>query len=138
MNRVSSRPEIDTAPRPAAAAELPPVLADPERLQRILANLLSNALKYSPPDTEVTLSFVVRDGEVVTLVTDGGAGIAPEELPRLFQRYYRAAAGRERREGLGLGLYITRLLVEAQDGRIWAQSEVGVGSTFSFSLPIAH
>lgn len=117
---------------------LPPVMADAERLGRILANLLSNALKYSPPDSEVTLAFAPRDGEVVTSVTDRGVGIAPEEMPKLFARYYRAAAGRERPEGLGLGLFITRLLVEAQGGGIWVQSELGVGSTFSFSLPVAE
>ncbi len=61
-----------------------------------------------------------------------------EELPRLFERYRRMGADRERREGLGLGLYVTRKLVEAHGGRIWAESQVGVGSIFSFSLPIAQ
>ncbi len=119
------------------AAGLPRVSADPDRLERILVNLLSNALKYSPPQSQVTVSFAAREGVVVTSVTDRGAGIPPEELPRLFQRYYRAGVGRERREGLGLGLYISRLLVEAHGGRIWVESQVGVGSTFSFSLPSA-
>jgi PAS domain S-box-containing protein len=118
-------------------ADLPAVSADPARLDRILTNLLSNALKYSTPGTPVTVSAVQRESEIVTSVTDRGPGIPPEQIPRLFQRYFRAEAGREQHEGLGLGLYITRKLVEAHGGRIWVESEVGVGSTFSFSLPAA-
>ena len=120
-----------------AVAELPPVSADPDRLERIIINLLSNALKYSAPGTPVTVSFGRRNGEVVTSITDRGRGIPPRDIPRLFQRYFRTEAGRERREGLGLGLYITRILVEAHGGHIWAESKEGVGSTFSFSLPVA-
>ncbi len=117
--------------------DLPEVWADPARLERILTNLWSNALKYSAPGTRVTVSARTEDGWVVTSVTDRGPGIPPEELARLFERYFRGAAGRERGEGVGLGLYITRRLVEAHGGRIWVESQVGVGSTFSFSLPVA-
>ncbi len=117
---------------------LPPVLADADRLERIFDNLLSNALKYSDPETAVTVSFRERAGHVVTSITDRGPGIAPDEVPHLFKRYYRARTAREGREGLGLGLYVTRLLVEAHGGEIWARSELNVGSTFSFSLPIAR
>ena len=121
-----------------APAGLPPVWADPARLERILVNLLSNALKYSDPGTEVTVRLAHRNGEVVTSVIDRGRGIAPEDQPRLFQRYFRTQAGGEQREGLGLGLYITKMLVEAHGGRIWVESEVGKGSTFSFSLPVVR
>ena len=120
-----------------APAGLPPVSADPARLERILVNLLTNALKYSAPSTEVTIRLSRHNSEIVTSVIDRGRGIPPEELPRLFQRYFRTQAGRERPEGLGLGLYITKTLVEAHGGRIWVESELGKGSTFSFSLPIA-
>jgi len=116
---------------------LPPVDADPNRLERILTNLFSNALKYSDPGTPVTVTLAQRNGEIVTSITDRSRGITPEDLPRLFQRYTRIAGERGPREGLGLGLYITRQLVEAHGGRIWVESEVGKGSTFSFSLPIA-
>ena len=116
---------------------LPPVHADPDRLERILFNLISNALKYSPPDTEVTVGAARQDAEVVISVTDRGPGIPPEEQARLFQRYGRTEAGRQRGESVGLGLYITRQLVEAHGGRIWVESQPGRGSTFSFSLPIA-
>ncbi len=121
-----------------APAGLPPVSADPDRLERILLNLLTNAFKYSTPGTEITIALEERDGEVVTAITDRGPGIEPGDLARLFERYYRTPQAREEeREGLGLGLYITRMLVEAHGGRIWVQSQVGAGSTFSFSLPIA-
>jgi len=132
-------PTLDTKRiRVVAPADLPRVWADPDRLERILTNLLSNALKYSEPGTEVTVTLNRRNGEVVTSITDHGPGIPPEELPHLFERYYRGPVARTEPEGLGLGLYITRMLVEAHGGRIWAESQVGVGSTFSFSLPIAQ
>ncbi len=121
-----------------APADLPPVRADPDRLERILVNLLSNALKYSWPGTEVTITLSRRAGEVITAIRDRGPGIAPEDLPHIFERFYRVRKGRPRAEGLGLGLYITKGLVEAQRKRIWAESEPGVGSTFSFSLSIAE
>ena len=117
--------------------DLPEVLADPDRLDRILTNLWSNALKYSAPGTRVTVGARAEEGYVVTCVTDRGPGIPPEELPRLFERYFRGVVGRERGEGVGLGLYITRRLVEAHGGRIWVESRLGVGSTFCFSLPVA-
>jgi signal transduction histidine kinase len=121
-----------------APADLPPVLADPDRLERILMNLLTNAFKYSNPGTPITVRLARRDREVVTTVVDRGPGILPEELPLLFQRYRRTQAAVKRREGLGLGLYITKGLVEAHGGRIWAESEVGQGSRFSFTLPVAN
>lgn len=122
-------------------AELPPELplveADPHRLERILTNLLSNALKYSEPGTQVVIR-AERDGsELRVSVIDRGAGIPGEEIPRLFERYYRANVT-ARTSGLGLGLYIARMLVEAHSGRIWVESEAGKGSTFSFTLPIAR
>lgn len=116
---------------------LPPVSADPNRLERIFTNLLSNALKYSSPDTEVSVTAEKQDGMVRVSVSDRGGGIPPEDLPRLFQRFYRAK-GTRKTEGLGLGLYITRMMVEAHGGRIWVESEPGRGSSFSFTLPVAN
>jgi len=115
-------------------ADLPAVSADPGRLERILTNLLTNALKYSPPDTEVIVRAVRTDEEIQVSVTDRGVGIAPEDLPHIFERFYRAR-GVRKVEGLGLGLYITKMLVEAHGGRIWVESELGRGSTFYFTLP---
>lgn len=117
--------------------DLPSVRGDPARLERIVTNLLTNALKYSAPGTEVVLSASRRGEEVLVSTCDRGPGISAEELPRLFERFYRGARAGQNRQGLGLGLYITRKLVEAHAGRIWAESEPGSGSTFRFTLPIA-
>ncbi len=112
---------------------VPRVLADPDRLDRILANLLGNALKYTRERVVVAAS---RDGaEVRVSVADRGPGIAGDDLPRIFERYYRGQ--RHEGEGLGLGLFIVRKLVEAHGGRIWAESRPGEGSTFTFTLPAA-
>ena len=118
------------------AAEVPPVLADYDRLDRIVSNLLSNALKYSDPGTPVQICVRRQEDEVLLSITDHGRGIPPDDVSHLFQRFYRAK-GERRAEGIGLGLYITKQLVEAHGGRIWVESDVGKGSTFSFTLPIA-
>jgi PAS domain-containing protein len=112
--------------------DLPPVSADPARLERVLANLVGNALKYTRGTVEV--GAWAAGAEVHVSVRDEGPGISPEELPHLFDRYWR---GRRGGEGLGLGLYIVRKLVEAHGGRIRAESAPAAGSTFTFSLPAA-
>ena len=109
-------------------------VVDPTRIDQVLTNLLTNAAKYSPPDAEIEVEVRGEGDAVVVSVADHGPGIPAEEIPRLFTRYYRPREG-ERPEGLGLGLYIARGLVEAHGGRIWVESEVGKGSVFSFSLP---
>jgi len=124
--------------RVEAPEKLPQVSADPDRVERILTNLLTNALKYSLPGTPVTVTLTKRKGEVVTAVSDRGPGIPPDALPHLFERYYRAREAREHRAGLGLGLYIAKGLVEAHGGRIWVESRAGQGSTFYFTLPAAR
>jgi signal transduction histidine kinase len=119
-----------------APAGLPRVYADSNRLERILTNLLSNAVKYSDPNTEITVTLERNGDEILASVTDRGRGIPPNVLPRLFERYFRSRDTSERHEGLGLGLFITRGLVEAHGGHIWVESAVGVGSTFRFTLPV--
>ena len=116
--------------------DLPSVNADPYRLERILINLISNGLRYSPPETEVLVHAEKTGYGVTVSVADRGVGIAPEDVPQIFQRFYRAR-GTQGAEGVGLGLYITKMLVEAHGGRIWFESEVGKGSTFYFTLPTA-
>jgi signal transduction histidine kinase len=113
-----------------------PARADPARLERILVNLVSNALKYSPPQGEVTVRVERAEGGAVLAVSDRGVGIAPEDLPHVFDRFFRARGARQP-EGLGLGLYITRLLVYAHGGRIEVASQLGCGSTFEVFLPAA-
>ncbi|WP_437285527.1 PAS domain S-box protein [Sorangium sp. So ce406] len=115
---------------------IPPLLADPGRLEQVLTNLLSNAAKYGAPDTPIRIAVERRGGEALVAVENEGQGIAPEELPKLFGRYYRTrevkAGGAA---GLGLGLYIVRGLIEAHGGRIWAESAPGK-TTFQFTLPL--
>jgi PAS domain S-box-containing protein len=113
---------------------LPPVVADAARLERILSNLLTNALKYSAPEREVTLRVADGVEELCIAVEDLGPGIAQEDLPRLFERWFRAAAT-QRLEGMGLGLYTTRMLVEAHGGHVEVSSEAGKGSVFRVRLP---
>ena len=110
---------------------------DANRLEQVFANLLSNALKYSPPETPVRLTVDGDDAMVRVAIQDEGIGVAPDDLPRLFERYTRGrnamAAGVE---GFGLGLYLCRGIVEAHGGRIWAESDgVGHGMTIRLMLP---
>jgi signal transduction histidine kinase len=126
--------DLDLAP------DLPHILGDEYRAVQVLANLVGNALQYTPEHGTVTLSVEPFNGEVKISVRDNGIGIPPEHLPHVFDRFYRADASRSRRAGggSGIGLTIARALVEAQSGRIWAESAgEGQGSTFSFTLPIA-
>lgn len=116
-------------------AEIPYVVrADASRIERVVANLVTNALKYSSEDAPVSVRLTREGDQVVLAVTDRGIGIAPESVKRLFDRYYRAPPGRARASGLGLGLYIARLIVEAHGGRIDVSSEVGKGSVFRLTL----
>ncbi len=122
------------------AVELPdalaPVRADDARLERILLNLLTNAQKYSTPDTPIRLRAWQEHGEIHLCVADQGQGIHPDDVPHLFERFYRAR-GAQRNEGIGLGLYITRMLVEAHGGRIRVDSAVDQGTAFTVTLPVA-
>ncbi len=111
-------------------------LWDRDRLGQVLDNLLTNAIKYAPAGGEITLSLRTRDGEVCVAVQDHGIGIPAEARGRLFERFYRAAGGiAADRKGLGLGLYISKAIVEAHGGTIAVESTSGTGSIFSFTLP---
>ncbi|TAK34187.1 MAG: response regulator [Chloroflexota bacterium] len=121
--------------RVEADEPMPSVLVDPEHIERAIVNLLTNALKYSPAESPVVMRVARRNNDVLVTVTDQGVGIPPEDIPHLFQRYYRSKTA-VTQEGLGLGLYIARLIVEAHGGRIWVESELEKGSTFGFALPL--
>jgi len=116
---------------------LPPVLADPDRLTQVLTNLLSNALRHTPAGGRVTAEADPRKGRVLFRVSDTGEGIAPDHLPHVFERFYRADRSRSREGGgAGLGLAISKALVEAMGGEIWAESQGSDrGAVFSFTLP---
>ena len=112
-------------------------LADPFRVEQVVLNLLSNADKYTPEDLPISVNAVRTDREVTISVRDRGEGIPAEYRDRIFDRFFRVKDGNgPRRPGTGLGLYIARTLVEAMSGRIWVYSKEGVGTTFSFSLPV--
>jgi signal transduction histidine kinase len=112
------------------------VRADRRWLERVAGNLLGNALKYSEAPDPVTIRVERSQQEAVIAVADRGNGIASEDLPHVFERGYRSSWARRRADGLGLGLYITRLLVDSLGGRVWAESRLGFGSTFSVALPL--
>ena len=120
----------------AVPADLPPVAADPARLERIVGNLVSNALKYSPLKSPVEIRARQEGAAVVISVRDRGQGIHPEDQAHIFERFYRSRGARKA-GSVGLGLYIAHSLVEAHGGRIWLESEPGAGSTFFFTLPLA-
>lgn len=114
---------------------LPDVLADSERIEQVLVNLLHNAIKFTPPGGEIVVRAWQDGGQVIFATRDSGVGIEPVALTRIFERFYKADQSRSG-GGTGLGLSIARHTVEAHQGRIWAESEVNRGSTFYFSLPL--
>lgn len=114
---------------------LPKLIFDPEKIREVLNNFVSNAIKYTEHG-KITVSQEVEKGTVVTKIHDTGLGIAQEDLGKLFQRFMRLEGKTHSIKGTGLGLYITKLIVEHHGGKVWVESEVGEGSTFNFSLPI--
>ena len=112
--------------------------ADPERIHQVLFNLVDNAVRFTPPGGAISVIGTHVDGRVRLQVVDTGVGIAPDHLPRVFERFYRVDASRSRDDGgTGIGLAIARSIVEGHGGRIVADSEPGHGSTFTFDLPAA-
>ncbi|HMQ30047.1 MAG TPA: ATP-binding protein [Chloroflexaceae bacterium] len=156
VNLITLAAQVLDQQRPAAGAralvleaeqETITVACDTLRIRQVLTNLVSNAVKYSPAESTITVRLRRLDGDspeaaelelpwpaALVSVTDEGAGIAPEQQQRLFQRYYRARSGRA--EGLGLGLYLSRQFVQMHGGLIWVESVEGAGSTFAFALPL--
>ena len=121
------------------SAELPPqlpaVLADPARVQQLIANLVGNAIKFTPHGGYITVRAEVEESEIRVAITDTGPGIPAEQVPHIFGHYWQA--NRNDRRGIGLGLAIAKGIVEAHGGRIWVRSSEGEGSSFFFTLPLA-
>ena len=130
--------EKDVSLKIEIAEGLPDVEADEQRIAQVLFNLMSNALRHTPAGGTITISAELHENRVVVSVRDTGTGISPEDLPHIFERFYRADRSRARSSGgSGLGLTIAKQIVEAHGGQIWAQSWLGVGSTFTFSMPLS-
>jgi two-component system phosphate regulon sensor histidine kinase PhoR len=115
------------------------VLANPDWLKQVLINLLDNAIKYTPAGGKIAICSQLSEGLAQVSITDTGIGIPASDLPLIFDRFYRVEKARSRSAGgTGLGLAIVKFIVEALGGRIWAQSKVNSGTTFTFTLPLAE
>ncbi|MCX7683139.1 MAG: GAF domain-containing sensor histidine kinase [Anaerolineae bacterium] len=117
---------------------LPPVIGDAQRLHQALLNLLSNAVKYSPQGSQVTVRVRHEEGVLAVSVSDRGPGIPLEALPNIFERFYRVPGTEKHIMGTGLGLTITQQIIEAHGGEITVESELGKGTTFTFTLPVHY
>lgn len=116
---------------------IPRIRLDKVRINEVLTNLLSNALKYTDGGGRIRVWLEIKDSQLVTHVSDTGKGVNPETVPNLFKKFYRAVTPLDQSiKGTGLGLYISKSIVEMHKGRIWVESELGKGSTFSYSLPM--
>ncbi|MGQ9627566.1 MAG: sensor histidine kinase [Anaerolineae bacterium] len=119
--------------------EVPPVLADRERISQAIKHLLNNAWQYTPAGGKISVSLNSGGGELLVRISDTGIGISSEDRARLFTRFFRADHPLVReRSGAGLGLSLVKSIVELHGGKIWVESEPDAGSTFSFTLPLAH
>jgi two-component system, OmpR family, phosphate regulon sensor histidine kinase PhoR len=114
---------------------LPPVFANPPRIRQMLANLIDNAIRYTPDGGEVTVNARTDDGLIMLTITDTGIGIPPGDLPYVFDKFYRASNSRQEYAGTGLGLSIVKSIVDNHEGRIWPESQPGQGTTFTIVLP---
>jgi two-component system sensor histidine kinase KdpD len=125
-------------PRPVVMdlpPDLPMVSVDITLLEQVTANLLDNAFRHTPAGTPVEISAALQNGSVRVTVADSGPGLPPEDLNKVFEKFYRGQ-DREEQSGVGLGLAICRGIIEAHGGRIWAENRPGGGALFRFTLPL--
>jgi signal transduction histidine kinase len=128
--------ELEVTLQVTAEANVPPVNVDPERMVQVLGNLVGNALRYTPAGGQISLAATQQGNNVLLTVQDNGVGIAPDELPRVFDRFYRGDVARQTYEGeSGLGLAIAKSIVELHGGTITVESTPGEGTTFTIALP---
>jgi signal transduction histidine kinase len=139
LKRASVLDRKGIALRSDLPASLPLVTADKEKLERVLTNLVDNALKYTPEQGTVTVGVTPKDGMLALWVMDTGSGVPPEERGRIFERFAQLPGEKRKRRGFGLGLAYCKLTVEAHGGRIWIEEgDGGIGSRFIFTLPLKH
>ncbi|WP_295668565.1 ATP-binding protein [uncultured Mucilaginibacter sp.] len=111
--------------------------ADRDKISSVLSNLISNAVKYSPAGGTILINYWLKGKTLTVSVKDQGMGISPDDLDKVFERYYRVEAAEMRNiSGFGIGLYLSAEIIKRHNGQIWAESTAGQGSVFSFSLPI--
>jgi signal transduction histidine kinase len=111
------------------------IQADERKIRQVVLNLLSNAIKFTPEGGRIEVGAMPKDGSVEISVSDTGVGIAPEDQEAVFEEFRQVGAADKKVEGTGLGLTLCRKFIELHGGRIWVKSELGVGSTFTFTLP---
>lgn len=138
-NRLQASQKNITLELTPPSQPLPKVLADLVKINEVLNNLITNAINYNQAGGWIKVKARVEGNEVITSISDNGIGIPQEALPRLFTKFFRVTKTPDQRgKGTGLGLYISKSIIDLHHGKIWAQSEEGKGSTFYFSLPIAQ
>jgi len=130
--------EADLTLRVEVMPALPQVHADPERIGQVLSNLIGNSIKFTTAGGTITVRAVQQGNDIQISVTDTGTGISRDQLPNIFDRFWQNAQSPIRSRGAGLGLPIARGIVHAHGGRMWAESEIGRGSTFYFTIPVAQ
>jgi len=116
--------------------QLGDIQADERKIRQVVLNLLSNAIKFTPEGGRIEVAAVSKDGLAEVSVTDTGVGIAPEDQEKVFEEFRQVGTADKKAEGTGLGLTLCRKFVELHGGRIWVKSQVGVGSTFTFTIPV--
>jgi signal transduction histidine kinase len=120
----------------SADERLGEVRADERKIRQVVLNLLSNAIKFTSEGGRIEVGAVPRDGSVEVSVSDTGVGIAPEDQEAVFEEFRQVGAAEKKVEGTGLGLTLCRKFIELHGGRIWVKSQVDVGSTFTFTIPV--
>jgi K+-sensing histidine kinase KdpD len=115
--------------------DFPTIVGDQNRIEQVFYNLLENAVKYSPQGGEIRISGQIRSRQIIICVQDQGTGISMEDVPHIFDRFYRAVDAAKNTQGAGLGLYLSRAIIEAHNGRIWVEPRSKIGTRICFSIP---
>jgi signal transduction histidine kinase len=126
------------APSLTVDERLGQIQADERKIRQVVLNLLSNAIKFTPEGGRIDVRAIPVDGSVEVSVSDTGVGIAPEDQEAIFEEFKQVGTAAKKVEGTGLGLALSRKFIELHGGRIWVESQVGVSSTFTFTLPVRH